>query len=118
MKRIIEWILAVLGTILCVGGAASIWIPQAASNPPGISMLPMPAILLIGVALLGVLGLSGIAYDPRQSASRWAVLPWVACGGLLGLGILGEVVVSVIALLGVPALLFGGAAVIADRRRK
>lgn len=38
MKRIIELILAAIGAILCIGGAASIWILQAETNPPGVSM--------------------------------------------------------------------------------
>ncbi len=118
MKRIIEWTLSTIGAILCIGGAASIWIPQAETNPPGFSMWPMPALILIEVVLLGVLGLLGIAYEPEQAASRWAILVWIACGGLLGLAILGELSVSIIAYLGVPAIFFGGAAILADSRRK
>ena len=117
MKRMIEWILAGIGAIMCIGGAASIWIPQAASNPPGISLWPMPAFLLIEVALLGVLGFLGIVLEPRQSSGPWGWLVWVACGGLLGLSILGEMSVSVIVLLAAPALVFGGAAILADLRR-
>jgi len=56
MKRIIEWILAVIGAIMCIGGAASIWIAQAASNHPGFSLWPMPALVLIEIALLGIVG--------------------------------------------------------------
>jgi hypothetical protein len=118
MKWIIEWILAGIGAILCIGGAAFLWSPQAASNPPGVSIWPMPGLLLIGVTLLGLLGFAGIAYEPDQSASRWVILTWITCGGLLGLSIFGEFAVSAIALLGVPALFFGAAAIIADGRKK
>jgi hypothetical protein len=118
MKRIIELILAAIGAILCIGGAATIWVLQAESNPPGISLWPMPALILIFVALLGILGLTGMAGEPSSPGSRLAKLVWIACGGLLGLGIFGEFAVSVLALLALPALFFGGAAVITDIRRK
>jgi len=117
MKRTIEWILAGIGAIMCIGGAASIWIPQAASNPPGISLWPMPALLLVEVAILGVVGFFGIALEPQQPSARWGFLVWIACGGLIALSIIGAMGVSVIVLLAVPALAFGGAAILADRRR-
>ena len=118
MRRIIEWILAAIGAILCIGGAATIWILQTESNPQGVSMWPMPAVILIVVALLGILGLSGIVYEVNPQASKWAILTWIACGGLLGLGIFGVFAVSILALLALPALFFGGAAVLTDGRRK
>ena len=59
MKRMVEWILAGIAAIMCIGGAASIWIPQAASNPPGVSLWPLPALPLIEVALLGLAGFPG-----------------------------------------------------------
>src|SRR5664280_627068 len=118
MKRIIEWILAGLGAIMCIWGAVSVWIPQAADNPPGFSLWPMPALILIEVAILGVVGFLGIALEPRQLSTRWGFLIWIACGALLGLSILGEISISIIVLLGAPALAFGGAAILADIRRK
>jgi hypothetical protein len=72
---------------------------------------------LIEVAILGVVGFLGIVLEPRQSSGSWGWLVWVACGELLGLSILGELSVSVIVLLAAPALVFGGAAILADLRR-
>ena len=118
MKRIIEWILAGLGAIMCIWGAVSVWIPQAADNPPGFSLWPMPALILIEVAILGVVGFLGIALEPRQLSTRWEFLVWIVCGALLGLSILGAMGFSVIVLLAAPALAFGGAAILADIRRK
>jgi hypothetical protein len=118
MKRIIEWILAGLGAIMCIWGAVSIWIPQAADNPPGFSLWPMPALILIEVALLGVVGFLGIAVEPKRFSTRWGLLVWIACGALLGLSIIGELSISVIVLLAAPALAFGGAAILADIRLK
>jgi hypothetical protein len=117
MKRILEWTLAGIGAILCIGGAAFVWIPQAASNPPGVSLWPMPALLLVEVAVLGLVGFFGIALEPQQPSARWRFLVWVACGGLIALSVIGAMSVSVMILLAVPALAFGGAAILADGRR-
>mgnify|MGYP001570782673 CR=1 FL=1 len=117
MKRTIEWILASIGAVMCIGGAASVWIPQAASNPPGTSLWPMPALLLTEVALLGMAGFLGIGLEPQPLSARWGFLVWIACGGLIALSVIGAMSVSVIVLLAVPALAFGGAAILADRRR-
>ena len=117
MKRTLERIFAGIGAIMCIGGAASIWIPQAASNPPGIPLWPMPALVLIEVALLGIAGFLGIALEPQPLSARWGFLVRIACGGLIALSVIGAMSVSVIVFLAVPALAFGGAAILADRRR-
>lgn len=117
MNRIMEWGLASLGAILCIGGAALTWITQAASNSPGISLWPMPALLLIEVALWGFVGFFGIVLEPGQRSARWGSLVWIACGGLITLSVVGAMTISVIVLLAVPALAFGGAAILVDRRR-
>jgi hypothetical protein len=118
MKRILEWILAGIGAIMCIWGATSIWIPQAADNPPGFSLWPLPALIVIEVALLGIVGFLGIALEPKRLSTNWGLLVWIACGALLGLSILGELSISVIVLLAAPALAFGGAAILADIRLK
>ena len=118
MKRVIEWILAGIAAIMCILGAAFIWIPQAADNPPGFSLWPLPGIFLTEVALLGVVGFLGIALEPRQYLTSWGYLVWIASGALLGLSILGDFSVSVVAIFAAPALAFGGAAILADHRRK
>lgn len=118
MKRPIEWTLAAIGVILCIGGTASIWIPQATSNPPGYSLWPMPALLFIEVALLGIVGFLGIALEPQSLSSRWGTLVWIASGGLLALSVLGAISVSFIVFLALPGLAFGGTAILADRRRE
>jgi hypothetical protein len=118
MKRIIEWILAGIGAIMCIGGAASFWVQQSTFDNPGLSLWPMPAILLLEVAILGVVGFLGIILETRQLFTYWGFLVWITCGGLLGLSILGGIAFSVIFLLAAPALAFFGAAILADIRRK
>lgn len=117
MKRIIEWVLAGIGAIICVGGAASIWLSQASPNSPDVSLWPLPALVLIEVAILGLAGFNGVVLDNQQHSVRWDRVIWIACGGLTALAIIGAFSVSVVVLLAVPALLFGGAAILADIRQ-
>jgi hypothetical protein len=118
MRRIIEWILAGIGAMMCIGGAASIWAQQQTFEIPGLSLWPMPAILLLEVAILGAVGFIGIVLEPRKLSTGWGFLIWIACGGLLGLSILGGIGFSVIVFLAAPALFFFGSAILADIRRK
>jgi hypothetical protein len=118
MQRIIEWALAGIGAILCVGGAAITWLSQASLNSPNVSLWPLPALVLIEVAILGLAGFSGVVLDNQQQSSRSGRVIWIACGGLTALAIIGAFGVSVVALLVVPALLFGGAAILADIRQQ
>ena len=117
MKRIIEWVLAGIGAILCVDGAAITWLSQASSNSPDVSLWPLPALVVIEVAILGLAGFSGVVLDNQQQSSRWGRVMWIACGGLTALAVIGAFSVSVVALLVVPALLFSGAAILADIRQ-
>jgi len=112
MMRISEWTLAVIAAVLCLGGAANIWLAQASSNP-----WPLPALILIEIAVLGLGGFVAIALASGQYSPYRGIGPWIACGGLAGLAILGAMSVSVIVLSAVPALLFGGAALLADIRQ-
>ena len=102
---------------MCVGGAAITWLSQASPNSPYVSLWPLPALVLIEVAILGLAGFSGVVLDNQQQSSRWGRVRWIACGGLTALAIIGSFGVSVLALLAVPALLFGGAAILADIRQ-
>ena len=117
MKRMFEWVLAGIGAILCVGGAAITWLSQASSNSPSVSLWPLPALVLIEVAILGLVGFSGVVLDNQQQSSRWGHVMWIACGGLTALAIIGAFSVSVVVLLAVPVLLFSGAAILADIRQ-
>lgn len=118
MKRIVEWVLAGIGAILCVGGAAITWLAQTSPNTPDVSLWPLPALVLIEVAILGLAGFSGVVFDNEQHSPRWGSVLWIACGGLTALAIIAAFSVSVLVLLAVPALLFASAAILADTRRR
>jgi len=117
MKRIIEWVLAGIGAIMCIGGGANIWLSQTSSGSPDVPLWPLPALILIEVAILGLAGFGSVLLDNRQHSSRWGRVIWIACGGLTALAIIGAFSVSVVVFLAVPALLFGGAAMLADIRQ-
>jgi hypothetical protein len=78
----------------------------------------MPALLLIEVVLLGLAGFFGIVLEREQVSAHWGSLTWITCGGLIALGAVGAMTVSVIVLLAVPSLAFGVAAILADRRQE
>jgi len=117
MKRIIEWVLAGIAAVMCVGGAAITWLSEASSNSPNVSLWPLPALILIEVAILGLVGFSGVVLDNQPQSSRWGRVIWIACGGLTALVIIGFFGVSVVVFLAVPALLFGSVAMLADVRQ-
>jgi hypothetical protein len=78
----------------------------------------MPGLLLIEVALLGLAGFFGIVLEREQVSGHWGSLTWISCGALIALSAVGAMTVSVIVLLAVPSLAFGGAAILADRRQE
>jgi hypothetical protein len=117
MKRIIEWALAGIGAVMCVSGAAITWLSEASSNSPNSSLWPLPALVLIEVAILGLAGFSGVVLDNRPQSSRWGRVMWISSGGLTALAIIGFFGVSLVVFLAVPALLFGSAAMLADVRQ-
>ena len=114
MQRLTEWTLIVLGTLLCIGGAASFWQYQASSTVA--SLWPLPALVLIEWMLLGVVGAIAAVCDRRSEQSLWTNLRWAVCGALFGLLILG--IFSIGPLVLFAALSFLGAALLAGRRHQ
>ncbi len=117
MRRIFECMLAGIGAFFCVAGAANIWLSQTSLSSPNISLWPLPALILIEIAILGLAGFSGMLLDDQQHSSWWGRITWIACGGLAALAVIGAIGVSVVVLLAIPAVLFGAAAILADIRQ-
>ena len=106
----LEWLLAALGAIACI--AMPVIILSSASGTP---FWPMPGLLLLTIALLGLTAFAGIAgFSPQ--ALRGPTAAWFTCGALAGLGVAGWIGVSVIFFALVPAVLFGLAAALAVSR--
>jgi hypothetical protein len=111
MQRMTEWILVVLGALLCIVGAIGFWQAQLAS--PAASIWPLPALVLIEWMLLGLLGVIAAIGDRQAARSWWTTLRWAVCGALFGLLIVG--IFSIGPLVLFAALAFLGAVMLADR---
>jgi hypothetical protein len=111
-QRITEWILVVLGALLCIVGATGFWQAQLAS--PAASIWPLPALVLLEWMLLGLVGAIAAIGDRRAAPSWWTTIRWAVCGALFGLLILG--VFSIGPLVLFAALAFLGAVMLTDRR--
>jgi hypothetical protein len=111
MLDALEKILAGIGALACVMDAVIFWQYQAGSG----ELWPLPALVLIEVALLGLTGLLAVSLDSAERSLSWGRVTWIACGALAGLMVLGAFTIG----MGlVPAVIaFSGAAVLADRRR-
>ena len=93
---------------------------QILPDPPGVSLWPfwpLSALVLVDIAVLGLAGFSGVALDNQPHSLPRVRVTWIACGGLTALAIIGAFGVSIVVLSVVPALLFGGAAMLTDIRR-
>jgi hypothetical protein len=111
MQRMVEWILVVLGALLCIAGATGFW--QAQLSSPAASIWPLPALVLIEWMLLGLVGLIAAIGDRQAARSWWTTMRWVVCGALFGLLIVG--VFSIGPLVLFAALAFLGAIMLAER---
>jgi hypothetical protein len=113
MKRFIEWILAAIGAGICVGVAILFWLSQASLS--GDSLWPLPALVLIETALLGLAGLVAVARDQDNHTLRWGTVTWAACGGLIALTVIGAWSIGTLLLWAV--LAFALAGIFSDLRR-
>lgn len=116
MRRAIEWLVAAVAGLLAVGGAVWLTLNQVAGPLAG-PLWPLPGLVLLDIGLLGLAGFAGLAFDDGRRASRWPQATWIASGGLAAIGVIGAFGVSVIAFALGPALLFGLAALLADRHQ-
>lgn len=96
MARIAALVSAGLGLVICVLGAAIIAGSQA--MPVEESIFPLPGLILIDWAVIGVLGfISGIvAFDPHYQRLGRAV--WIVVGALLPLMVLGALSIGPLVL--------------------
>lgn len=110
-----EWLVAALAALACF--ALPILVLASPGNQPGMATLwPLPGLILLEIVLLGLAGFAGVTGSFGPPSLRGPTLAWMACGALAALGAIGWYGVSVVVLALVPALLFGVAAALADRR--
>jgi hypothetical protein len=113
MRRLTEWLLALLGALFCIAGAIGFW-QHAQRSSPNASLWPLPALVLLEWLLLGIVGLIAAVADRRSLRSVWTTTRWTVCGALFGLLILGGFSIGPLVLFA--ALAFLGAAILADYR--
>jgi len=113
MRRFAEWILAAIGAAICIGDAILFWRYQASS--PSASLWPLPALVLIEMAFLGIVGMLAAALNSDKRTLRWGSLTWAICGSLTALMVIGGF--SIGPLLFWAVLAFALAGVLANWRR-
>ena len=111
--RITEWILATVGAAVCISVAIIFWQNQLSS--PSATLWPLPALVLIETALLGLAGMLAVVLDRDERTPRWGSLTWGVCGALAALTVIGGF--SIGPLLFWAVLAFVLAAVLAGWRR-
>lgn len=96
MIKIAAWVSAGLGALICILGAALIMGSQAI--PAEEAIFPLPGLILIDWAVIGVLGfISTIAaFDPQHPHFVRGV--WIMAGALLPLMILGALSIGPLVL--------------------
>ena len=112
VRRALELVLATFGAGVLVAIAGSFWYQEAASG--GIEW-PLPALVLVIVGGLGVVGLAAVCMDEGPRAYRWRALARVVTGALLAIMVLGFFSIGPLMFPAVVA--FGVAGVLADWRQ-
>ena len=105
-RRIAEWILASVGAVICIGIAILFWIEQTSFR--GATIWPLPALVLIEVALLGLAGMLAVVFIGDERTSQWGSLIWAVCGGLTALTIIGGFSIGPLLLWAVLAFVLAG----------
>lgn len=80
-------VLAFIGALIAAGGSLMILIDQA--QMPGSPVWPLPALVLMDWAILGVLGCLGAYFGRKPFSARWRKVSWFVAGALIPLVILG-----------------------------
>ncbi|MGE5222816.1 MAG: hypothetical protein ACM3PY_10270 [Omnitrophica WOR_2 bacterium] len=103
--RVLEWVFAAAGAMISMYFASSVFVSQAQFNQaPGESMWPLPGLVLVEWALLGLVGFLAIALSKPDHPARWNLAGWVICGALITMGIISAFSIGPIVLTA--ALLF------------
>ena len=109
--RSVEFGLAVLGALDCVGVAGLF-----TSTQLGQQLWPLPGLYFVEISLLGITAFLAVARNGSQFASRWSALPWIAAGILATFFVLGGF--SIGPSLGPGMLAFLVAGILQDIRQR
>ena len=109
IMRGLEWGLAALGALYCVGSAVmfSAWILSYPAGS-GQELWPLPGFFFLEISLLGLAGFLAVAANRALHPSRWSALPWTASGILATFVVLGGFSIGPALIPGMLAFLIAG----------
>jgi hypothetical protein len=80
-------ILAFISTLVAIAGSIIFFVNQFQNSPS--FLFPLPGLVLIDWAALGILGFFGVYFGVKQTPTFWSRIAWVVIGAFLPLIILG-----------------------------
>jgi hypothetical protein len=110
----VAYVLAFIGTLIAVGGSVMFFANQAQMS--GSFIWPLPGLVLMDWAILGVLGFLGVYLGIKPSHAYWLKVAWFVAGALIPLVILG--VFSIGSLVLISFLFFVASTIFITIRRK
>lgn len=111
---IIALVLSFIGTLIASGGSLLVLIDQAGKSGPPV--WPLPGLVLMDWAILGILGFLSAYWGRKPSSALWRKIAWVVAGALVPLVILGAFSIGLFVL--VSLLFFLGSAILLAMQRK
>lgn len=106
ISQMLEWLLAAAGTMISFYFASSVYVSQAQFQAPGESMWPLPGLVLVEWALLGLIGFLAIILSNSKIPARLILTGWVVCGALIAMGIISALSIGPIVLVAALSFLF------------
>lgn len=90
-------ILGATGALIAIGGP--ILVLGSQPRGPGESVWPLPGLVLLDWAILGVLGFLAAYLGPKPGMGSWTIMGWFVVGGLIPLMVLGALSIGPLVLL-------------------
>ncbi|MDX1435558.1 MAG: hypothetical protein R3335_02025 [Anaerolineales bacterium] len=103
--RSIELSLAFVGALLCAGGALLFGMSVVS---PETAIWPLPGLVLLGITVFGLLGLTAAAREADRAHAIWGYIPWTITGALAALVVLGRLTIGPFLILPVVCFLAAG----------
>jgi hypothetical protein len=114
LSRIIQWTLGALGAGIALLGALGIGASQP--NAPGVSIWPMPGLVLLEWAVLGLLGFVGFIAEASWKRVINLTVTWYVVGALIPMMVIGAFSIGLLVLMTLLAFLV--AALLASTQAK
>jgi hypothetical protein len=104
--RLVRWIFAALSAAIALGGGIGFAAQQASwASAPGESIWPLPGLVLLEWAALGVIGFMGILLAENPHDLAWFGGSWFVIGAFLPLMILGALSIGPFVFISLVTLL-------------